>query len=209
MSGWPLFDLRLWTGAVELRPVTDEDLITLEGLLPADFEQDPRYDPWPTLSADANRRRILRQSVWDGRGSWRPTAWQLSFTVRVSDIIVGLQVLEAPNWGIDRTVDSASWLAPPARGQGYGTDMRRAILELALGRLGAAAAVSSAWDDNVPSLRVSSRLGYEVQDARPHATADREGTLVHVRLDAARWASLAQGWDVRIIGLDACQDWFA
>lgn len=61
---WPLFDLRLRTAALVLRPITDADLSTVADLMPGDLELDPAATTYPGLTADANRRVILYQSYW-------------------------------------------------------------------------------------------------------------------------------------------------
>jgi hypothetical protein len=80
---WPLFDLRLRTRALELRPIAEADLSTLADLLPADLEMDPAATTYPRLSADANRRVIVHQSYWQAYGTWAPTSWRLPFVVIV------------------------------------------------------------------------------------------------------------------------------
>ena len=46
-------------------------------------------------------------------------------------------------------------------GQGIGTHMRAASLHFAFAGLGATDAISGAFDDNISSLRVSEKLGYQ------------------------------------------------
>ena len=48
-----------------------------------------------------------------------------------------------------------------AQGNGFGVEMRAAVLQLAFAGLGALEAQTSAWLDNPASQRVSLRLGYE------------------------------------------------
>ncbi len=55
---------------------------------------------------------------------------------------------------------SGSWLTASAQGRGIGVEMRAAVLHLAFAGLGALEALTSAWEDNVASQRVSLRLGY-------------------------------------------------
>jgi RimJ/RimL family protein N-acetyltransferase len=208
VTGWPLFDLRLRVDGLELRPVTDADLDVLVRLLPAGVDLDPRYDAWPGLVPAADRGRVLRQSVWAARGTWRPGAWELPLTVVRNGGVAGVQILEAPGFASDATVNTTSWLVPRARGRGLGTSMRRAVLALAFDELGAVAAVSSAWEYNAASLAVSAKLGYVVQDVRPHAAGGREGALVHLKLDASAWSASRVGAGVRVEGLDACRAWF-
>lgn len=59
-----------------------------------------------------------------------------------------------------REVHTGSWLGRRYQGQGIGTQMRAAVLHLALDGLGAQRAVSAAFEDNPASLGVSRKLGY-------------------------------------------------
>ncbi|MBY8854139.1 GNAT family N-acetyltransferase, partial [Saccharothrix sp. MB29] len=59
-----------------------------------------------------------------------------------------------------REVDTGSWLGLEHQGKGCGTEMRAAVLLFAFDHLGALAARSSAFDDNLPSHGVSRKLGY-------------------------------------------------
>lgn len=209
MNAWPLFALTLRVGALELRPVTDAHLDVLASRLPDDVELDPRWEPWPGVPAADDRRRILARSVWEARAAWAPGSWSLPFAVAREGDLIGCQWLEGPAWAADRTVDSSSWLVPEARGQGIGRLARTAVLQFAFGALGAEEAVTSAWTDNAASLRVSSALGYEMVDVRPHAAGDREGDLVHLRLTRRRWLRSGKGRDVVVDGFPACAPWFA
>jgi RimJ/RimL family protein N-acetyltransferase len=71
--------------------------------------------------------------------------------------ILGAQKLEGNDFPALGTVDTASFLIPSARGSGYGKQMRRAVLALAFGPLGAQAAITSTWHDNGASFGVSGR----------------------------------------------------
>ena len=145
---WPLFDLRLATPGLALRPMTEADLGALADLLPDDVEQDPAATAYDVGDARTGRGIISHQSYWTAYGTWRPSAWRLNFVVRVAGEIVGVQELEGNDFLTLRTVDSSSFLIPAARGQGNGKQMRSAVLALAFGPLQAEAAITSAWHDN-------------------------------------------------------------
>ena len=106
-------------------------------------------------------------------GNWRPAAWRIDFAVRRRGELVGLQELEANDFTLLRTVDSASWLVPAHRAQGVGVAMRTAVLALAFGPLEAKAAITSAWPDNHGSLGVSRSLGYRPNGEHLHARGER------------------------------------
>lgn len=129
--GWPLLDLRLAVGEIELRHVRERDLPHLAGLMPDDYEHDPRPSRLPTHDLAQHRRRLLYQGHWRSLGTWSPTSWCLDFVVRHRGETVGCQSLEAEEFPSLRTVDSGSWLVRAARGHGLGVAMRRAVLALA------------------------------------------------------------------------------
>ena len=203
---WPLFDLRLRCGPVSLRPVQDADLPALVAAFPDDVDLDPRAERFVGLDGDRDRRRLLVQGIWRSRGTWSPSSWCLDLAVEHEGRIVGLQSLEAYDFHVLRTVDSASWLAPDARGRGLGVAMRTAALGLAFDHLGAVAAVSSAVVDNGASLGVSRRLGYADNGLSRTSSPAGVVELQHLRLTGEGWAAGAHQVEVR--GLERCLPWF-
>ncbi len=204
----PLADLRLRTTELELRPVDAAGLDALAAVLPDDVELDPRIPRYAGLGAPERRAAVLRQSIWAAAGAWRPEEWALTFVVRSGGAVVGAQTLEGSDFVHTRTVDSASWLVPDARGLGWGGQARAAVLALAFGPLGAEFAVTSAWHDNHASLGVSRRLGYELNGRTTHHGGDRVDTMVHLRLSRAAWRARGQGEGVRIEGFEPCRPYF-
>jgi RimJ/RimL family protein N-acetyltransferase len=209
---WPLLDLRLSVADLELRPMTEADLLPLADLLPDDVELDPDATRYPGLSEAANRRVISFQHYWNSYGSWRPERWKLAFCVRAGGELVGVQELEAEDFPLLRTVDSASHLVPAVRGRGIGQQMRRAVLALAFGPLRAQAAISSAWHDNYASLAVSRALGYRPNGESLHRRDDGVDTMVHLRLRRTDWLAGAGAptgtGDVEIDGVEPCLPYF-
>ena len=89
-----------------------------------------------------------------------------------------------------------------------GTRMRAAVLAFAFDSLGAEVAVTSAWHDNVASLGVSRRLGYEdngvsTEPRGPERTPD---TMVHLRLTRTRWYVHPTAVDT--VGFEPCRPYF-
>ncbi len=205
---WPLFDLRLSVADLELRPMTEADLIPLAQLLPDDVEFDPDATRYPGLDEATGRRVIGFQHYWNCFGSWQPQRWRLNFCVRAGGLLVGVQELEATDFVMLRTVDSASHLVPAARGRGIGRQMRRAVLALAFGPLRAQAAISSAWHDNHASLGVSRALGYLPNGESLHRRGDGADTMLHLRLSRADWLAAGGGAGVGIEGFQACRPYF-
>ena len=205
---WPLFDLRLRVGELDLRPMTEADLLPLADLLPDDVELDPDATRYPGLSEAANRRVIGFQHYWRSYGSWRPEQWRLAFCVRAGGELVGVQELEGEDFPLLRTVDSASHLVVPARGRGIGQQMRRAVLALAFGPLQAQAAISSAWHDNYASLAVSRALGYRPNGESLHRRGDGVDTMQHLRLRRSDWLAGNGAAGVEIEGVEPCLPYF-
>ena len=197
---WPLHSLLLTTADLELSPTTEAELPALCAILPPDLEADPTSTRYVGLDDRANQRAVLAQSYWRAMGTWSPHDWVLPFAVRHRGELVGMQALEGPDWTAERTVDSWSWLAVAARGQGWGKQMRAAVLALAFGPLGARAAISSAVVDNLPSLGVSRALGY--RDTHRSVLEHSGQSLRHVRLDGAQWHASGMADAIAVDGVD-------
>jgi RimJ/RimL family protein N-acetyltransferase len=205
---WPVFDLRLSVADLELRPMTEADLLPLAELLPDDVELDPAATRYPGLSEAVNRRVIGFQHYWKSYGSWRPERWRLPFCVRAGGALVGVQELEAEDFAALRTVYTSSHLIGSARGRGIGRQMRRAVLALAFGPLAAEAAVSSAWHDNHASLAVSRALGYLPNGESRHRRDDTVDTMLYRRLSRSDWLAADGASGVAIDGDEPCLPYF-
>ncbi len=205
---WPLFDLRIANGPVTLRAMTEADLDTLAESLPDDLEQNPGATRYPGLPDSANRRIVACQEYWSAWGTWSTDAWNLRFVTILDGEIIGSQSLEGTDFVRLRVVDTASYLAPEMRGHGYGKAMRRAVLALAFGEMGAEMAITSAWHDNHASLGVSRAMGYEPNGEARHAREDHVDRMVHLRLMRETWLASGQADGIAIEGFDACRPFF-
>jgi RimJ/RimL family protein N-acetyltransferase len=203
---WPFFDLRIVSGEVVLRGVTDADLEPLLAVLPDDLEMNPAHERFAELSPERDRRRQVVAEIWKHRGTWSPGSWCLDLAVEVDGRVVGVQALEGDEYPLLRTVDSYSWLATDVRGRGLATLMRTGLLALAFDHLGAEVAVSSAKPDNAPSLAVSRRLGYVDNGLSRSNGPTGRIDLQHLRLTRDSW--LAGGRTAEVSGVTACLPWF-
>jgi RimJ/RimL family protein N-acetyltransferase len=204
---WPLFDLRLSTGDVTLRPMNETDLMTLVERLPADVELDPTATTY-AVDDDVNRGIVIHQSYWKAYGTWHPDAWRLNFAVLIEGELVGAQELEGNDFPRLRTVDTASFLVEAVRGKGVGKQMRRAVLGLAFGAMQAEAAITSAWHDNRASLGVSRALGYRPNGETLDRRGDGRDTMVHLRMLRSDWIASGASDTVTIHGFEDCRHLF-
>jgi RimJ/RimL family protein N-acetyltransferase len=205
---WPLLDLRLRSGDLVLAPLTEADLDELVARLPDDVELDPSATVFEGADLGTRRGTVVYQGYWRGFGTWSPEAWRLDFVVRRGSELLGRQELEGNDFPKLRTVDSSSWLVETLRGQGIGKRMRRAVLALAFGPLGAREAITSAWHDNMASLGVSRAIGYTDNGVSTAMRGDRLDTMVHLRMTAADWEATGAGDDVLIEGFEPCRPFF-
>jgi RimJ/RimL family protein N-acetyltransferase len=195
---WPVLDIRIHVGDLSLRPLTEAELSTLTRILPADLELNPDSPTYAGAAPGTERGTIVHQDYWRAMGTWTVDAWRLNFGVWRGDTLLGAQELEGNDFDRLRTVDTASFLIAAARGAGLGKQMRRGVLALAFGRLGAEYAITSAWHDNHASLGVSRSLGYVdngVERHRREGEANIVDDLVHLRLTRDAWlaSGLAEG----------------
>jgi RimJ/RimL family protein N-acetyltransferase len=208
---WPVHDIRLHIGDLSLRPLTEPDLATLARILPADVELNPDAPTYEGVAAETQRGTIVHQDYWRAMGTWTVDGWRLNFGVWRGDTLLGAQELEGNDFARLRTVDTASFLVAAARGIGVGKQMRRAVLALAFGPLGAECAITSAWQDNHASLGVSRSLGYVdngVVRHRREGHPDSVDDMVHLRLSRERWLASGGADGVSLYLPDACRPYF-
>jgi len=97
------------------------------------------------------------------------------------------RVAEAAEFASKKAVGTGSWLGQAYQRRGYGTEQRAAVLEFAFAGLGAEAAISGALFPNLPSQRISEKLGYRVTGVSE--VSPRAEPIQHYdyRLDRADW----------------------
>jgi RimJ/RimL family protein N-acetyltransferase len=203
---WPLFELRLRTPRLTLRPLADEDLPGLlktaeEGIHPAD--QMPFAWPWTRATGAELRRNVVRFQ-WKLRSEVRPDNWSINFVVQHGEHLIGMQDLSVTDFAALKTVRSGSWLGQRFQGLGLGTEMRAAVLLFAFDELGAEWAESGAATWNTRSLGVSRRLGYRENGISRHLSP--EGDVFEeqkLRLSADEFRR--PDWSLEVTGLDAAR----
>ncbi|HEY8479367.1 MAG TPA: GNAT family N-acetyltransferase [Spirillospora sp.] len=205
VTHWPLYQLRLRTPRVELRLPTLTELdalaqLSTEGI--HDPDEMPFAVPWTDLPPD-ERARGLMQFHWGEMANWTPQDWSLQLAVFLDGQVVGVQAVLAKDFAIVREVSTGSWLGRRYQGQGIGTEVRAAVLELAFAGLGAETAVSAAVIDNHASERISRKLGYRpngIDRARVRDSVSRQQRFL---LDRDSWKRHRR-LPVEIHGLEPC-----
>jgi RimJ/RimL family protein N-acetyltransferase len=205
---WPLFDLRIRTPRLELRPDWDDGLQQLaeeaaRGIHEPGFM--PFLNAWTEVEPEARALSVLQWN-WRSRGELGPDKWALNLLVCCEGRVIGTQGLMAEHFAKLRTVETGSWIGLAHQGQGIGKEMRAAALHLAFEGLGAERAVSSAFEDNTRSLGVSRALGYEDDGEQWHlrGTDEEPGRTVRLRLTRARWKAHRPEYAITLEHLEPC-----
>lgn len=202
---WPLRHLVLRTPRLELRPDDDVGLLelaelALRGVHPP--EEMPFAVPWTDQPPEELVRGVM-QYHWSMRAEVGAARWRLQFLVRHGGRVIGSQGLSAGDFAVTRAVSTGSWLGLEHHGQGFGTEMRAAVLLFAFDHLGATQARSGAFVDNPASARVSRRLGY-----RPDGTntwARRGARVVETRFLLEPEWFLRPSWPLGVEGVAGCR----
>jgi RimJ/RimL family protein N-acetyltransferase len=204
---WPLWHLELRTPRLTLRPDDDAGLHELmaeacHGVHPAG--EMPFTVPW----TDAEPAVMVRESFrhhWRSRADCTPDDWHVNLLVRYQGKVVGSQVLRAERFAVTREFSTGSWVGLRYQGLGIGTEMRAAILMLAFDHLGARTARSEAHDDNVRSLAVSRKLGYEPDGSYSSADRGHPVTNLRLKLTPERFERFRPDWKLEVNGLAAAR----
>ena len=157
-AAWPLFALRLRSERLVLRLPTDDDLVDSQRSVAKAGIHPPGEMPfgvaWSTIPSPDFERGFM-QHHWAKRAAWTPDDWWLNLVVELDGAPIGSQSIHADHFAVMRTVDTGSWLGRAFQGQGYGKEMRAAVLGLAFDGLGARAG----HDRGIPrQRRVERRL---------------------------------------------------
>jgi RimJ/RimL family protein N-acetyltransferase len=206
---WPPFDLRLRTQRLELRLPTEDELVLVAAVAKAGIhppDEMPFGIAWTALPSPDWEVGFMRYH-WTKRAMWSPDDWTLDLMVSTADGPIGLQGLMARDFTHLRLVRTGSWLGRTFQGQGYGTEMRGAVLALAFDGLGAEIAESEAFLDNRPSAGVSRSLGYAPNGVGRLAPQGVARETQRFRMTRDDWSARRRP-PVIIEGLDACLELF-
>lgn len=206
---WPLYDLRLTAGELELRYPLEAELpafadVIERGIHPPD--EMPFGIAWTDLPAA--RRNLESYQWWMGsRGRWSVANWTLTFGVWDGGTPVGFQDLRGPDFLVYRTVATGSWIGREFQGRGIGKLMRQAVLALAFDHLGAQVAETEAFVDNPASNNVSFALGYEPNGFGQLAPRGEPRPTQRFRLTLEGWRARPRP-AVQVEGLERCLSLF-
>jgi RimJ/RimL family protein N-acetyltransferase len=206
---WPLFDLRITTERLVMRPITDDDFGAMIEAIDAGVH-DPRESPFLFQWADEEPVKRAQQAVqfwWSRRANWSVDSWALGFGIWLNGRFVGVQEVEAQKFLILREVGTGSWLTQSAQGQGLGKEMRAAALSFAFESLGAETARTAAFTANLASQGVSRHIGYR-ENGRGRAV-NRGKAADEVRFEITKGEFTARGFpSIQVEGLDPCLPMF-
>ncbi|SDK61137.1 Protein N-acetyltransferase, RimJ/RimL family [Glycomyces sambucus] len=199
----PVYRIRLRTARLELRLPDMDDLVALadraaEGVHTPDFM--PFVEPW-TEAAPLERGRATIQWQMKAVAGSTPEDWALPFVTVHEGKVIGMQEVTAKRFGVTREATTGSWLGLAHHGQGFGTEMRAAVLAFLFEGLGADYALSASFDGNEPSAGVSRRLGYLADGVDHKVLRDQRRLDRRWRLDRERWEAHRRH-EVAIEGLD-------
>ncbi|SHM46404.1 GNAT family N-acetyltransferase [Cryptosporangium aurantiacum] len=207
-SLWPLAQLRVRAGAIELRPPTDDDLPALAALVPVEAGHDPTLPiSGVTTPHEVTAQAVLRQ-VWRSRAELAPDRWRICLAAYVDGVLVGQQDLKADDFPRRRIVETSSWLGTEHRRRGHGKAMRALALHLAFEGLGAVAVESESAEGNDAALGITRSLGYSPSGDTYEV---HDGVVTHMlwsRLTRERWALHRQGYGlgpVECEGVEGCR----
>lgn len=207
---WPLFDLVVRTPRLELR-VPDDDIACELARVAAEGIHDPAFMPfaiaWTDVPSPQQERNSL-QHYWMMRAQWKPDDWHLGLAVLVDGAPVGMQGANATNFAKTAVASTGSWLSQRVQGQGFGKEMRRAVLELLFSGLGARRCESGAYEDNAPSLAVSRALGYEENGDKVELRRGEPARQIRLVLSRERWEAHRPSFEITIDNLAPCREMF-
>lgn len=158
----PALGLRITAGPIELRGITDGDLVSLVDLARGGIHEPERMPflvPWTDAPAEEFPLRFA-QYHWRTRADFSPEGWDLNLAVRHEGTLVGVQGIGTHHYPVTRSAETGSWLGRQFQGRGIGTAMRQAMCAFVFDHLDAAEITSGAFTDNPASLAVSAKVGY-------------------------------------------------
>jgi RimJ/RimL family protein N-acetyltransferase len=191
----PATAIRIRTPRLELRLATVAELRELFRVAEAGIH-DPAIMPFEVPWTDAMDEDFFLTYHRENLERLRRDEFQFNLIVFLDGKPIGTQGINGRGAG---RIVTGSWLGAAYQRQGYGTEMRSAILSFAFDVLGAETAVSGAFVDNPGSRGVSRRLGY--REVGSHFVSPRGEPVEHVDLELRR-EDFTPLVEVEITGVD-------
>lgn len=209
---WPLYGLSIHTPRLTLRIPLDVEIAEL-----AQVARDIRSpifvngEEWAQRPSPELERGVM-QFYWRNLAEWQPDNWRLNFAVFRNEDgrVIGEQSIQARDFLYSREAATGSWLGHEFQGQGYGTEMRQAVVTLGFIHLRAGMMESDYWISNDLSKAVSRKLGYCPSHMRVEKYGD--GKLFaslykqYVELIPATWVK--PDYAVEVKGFEPCLPMF-
>lgn len=208
---WPLRHLVLRTPRLELRPDDDAGLYELVEQVHAGIHP-PDEMPFANPFTDADQADLGPNTLrfhWQQRANCTPAAWTINFLVRLDGRVIGNQSMTGKNFAVTHEVSTGSWIGQRYQGQGYGTEMRAAVLMFAFDDLGATQARSAAFVQNKRSHGVSRRLGYEPDGTEVLSVRKQRQVDVRLLVTPERFDEHRPSWQLETDGVEACLPFLA
>lgn len=205
---WPPLGLRIESPRLVLRHIRETDFPAYLAAASSGVkhtERSPFVAPWDENPPEELARQSLPW-LYSRRDRVGPDSWALMLAVLTKDDqgqerqLIGMQDVLADEWQVLRTVTSGSWLRSDAQGEGFGREMRAAMLIWAFDHFGAEYAESGAYDWNRRSRRVSESLGYFQSGTRRVADAHGQQPEWEHQLRLPRNDFLRPPWTVTVDG---------
>ena len=158
----PMLGLRVSAGPIELRGLSDADLVTLAEIAVRGVH-DPARMPFTFPWTDADPKDLplrFAQYHWRTRVEFGPEEWVLNLGVWHEGELLGVQGMNTKGYLVTRTGETGSWLGLEHQGRGLGTAMRQVMCAFVFDHLDAEEITSGAFTDNPASLGVSRKVGY-------------------------------------------------
>lgn len=182
---FPVLDLRVTAGDLELRGISDDDIVVLGALAAKGIHSPDRMPfsfPWTDVPAEELPLNFA-QYHWRTRADFSRSSWVLNLGVWWQGELVGVQGVTTSNFVVRRTGETGSWLGAEHQGRGLGTVMRQVMCVLLFDHLAFTEITSGAFVDNPASLAVSRKVGYHVNGTERH---ERRGELAEMTMLALR-----------------------
>ncbi len=154
--------------------------------------------PWTDLDSPEFEQGALH-FYWKSRAT-NPDSWNILFAVIVDGLVVGSTNLGAAGFPVLRWFETGSWLGREHQGQGIGTEMRTATLQLGFVGFDALMAGTGAFDDNGPSLGVTRKLGYEPNGIQHAERRGQVGVVERYRMAREHFEAEVRRSDIEIVG---------